>query len=134
MQPFLLAAGVLAIVVGLVHSVLGEVLIFRRMRSQGIVPTMGAPLLRESHVRILWASWHIVTILGWAIAAILLRLAFLTDYRVIETFVVNAIIIAMLSCALLVLIATKAKHPGWIGLLGVAVLTWFGYVFLQLQR
>jgi hypothetical protein len=134
MQPFLLAAGVLALVVGLVHSVLGEVLIFRRMRSQGIVPTMGAALLRESHVRILWACWHIVTILGWAIAAILLRLAFLTDYRVIEAFVVNAIIIALLSCALLVLIATKGKHPGWIGLLGVAVLTWFGYVFLQLQR
>ncbi len=134
MQPFLLAAGVLAIVVGLVHSVLGEVLIFRRMRSHGIVPTVGAPLLRESHVRILWASWHIVTILGWAMAAILLRLAFLTDYRVIEAFVVNAIIAAMLCSALLVLIATRGRHPGWIGLLGVAALTWLGYAFLQLQK
>ncbi len=134
MQPFLLAAGVLAIVVGLVHSVLGEVLIFRRMRSHGIVPTVGAPLLRESHVRILWASWHVVTILGWATAAILLRLAFLTDYRVIEAFVVNAIITAMLSSALLSLIVTKGRHLGWIGLLGVAVLAWLGYALLAFQR
>jgi hypothetical protein len=134
MQPFLLAAGVLAIIVGLMHSVLGEVLIFRRLRSTGIVPTLGAPLLHERHVRILWASWHIVTLLGWAMAAILLRLAFITDYTATQTLAVNAIITSMLCSSLLVLIASKGMHPGWIGLLGVAGLTWLGYAFLQLQR
>jgi hypothetical protein len=133
MQPLLLAAGLLAIAVGLAHSVLGEVLIFRSLRSAGIVPTVGTPLLHERHVRILWASWHIVTILGWAMAAIVLRLAFITDYTTTQTLVVNAIITSMLCSSLLVLIATKGMHLGWIGLLGVAVLTWLGYVFLQYQ-
>ncbi|KRF03386.1 hypothetical protein ASG89_23390 [Paenibacillus sp. Soil766] len=33
---------------------------------------------------------------------------------------------SMLIGALLILIGTKANHPGWVGLLGVAVLVWFG--------
>ncbi|MBL8379962.1 MAG: type II toxin-antitoxin system PemK/MazF family toxin [Burkholderiales bacterium] len=32
------------------------------MRAQGYIPTDGGQVLREPHVRILWASWHIVTV------------------------------------------------------------------------
>jgi hypothetical protein len=124
MQTLLLAAGILALVVGTVHSVLGEVLIFGRMRARGIVPTVGAPLLRERHVRILWASWHIVTVFGYAFGAVLLRLAFPAGHETFQLFVENAIIFSMLASAFLVLFATKGLHPGWLGLLGVAVLTW----------
>ena len=63
-NPLLLAAAGLALV-GLVHSVLGEVLVFRTLRTHGLVPTAGYPVLRERQVRILWASWHLVTVLGW---------------------------------------------------------------------
>ena len=57
----LIAAAALAFVVGLVHSLLGERLIFRRMRVGGAIPTNGGIVLREAHVRILWASWHVLT-------------------------------------------------------------------------
>lgn len=117
------AAGVLAILVGLVHSVLGEILIFNRMRNKGVIPTVGAPLLRERHVRILWASWHIVTVFGCAIGAILLRLAFPFSENVLQIFVENTIAISMLVSSLLVLVGTKGMHPGWLALLGVAVLS-----------
>jgi hypothetical protein len=117
-------AGILALMVGTIHSMLGEVLIFRRMRVIGIVPTNGALLIRERHVRILWASWHIVTVFGWAFAAIMLRLAFPTDNESIQTFVQNTIITSMLMSALLVLFGTKGRHPGWLGLAAVAVLIW----------
>ena len=63
MQPLLLGAGVVMALTALVHSVVGEILIFRQLRSGGIVPTEGGPPLRERHVRILWASWHLVSIL-----------------------------------------------------------------------
>jgi hypothetical protein len=123
MQNYMFAAGVLAILVGLVHSVLGEILIFNRMRNKGVIPTVGAPLLRERHVRILWASWHIVTVFGCAIGAILLRLAFPFSENVLQIFVENTIAISMLVSSLLVLVGTKGMHPGWLALLGVAVLS-----------
>ena len=81
-------------------------------------------MLRERHVRILWASWHIVTVFGWAFAAVILRLAFPTVNDSFQTFVQNTTIAAMLMSALLVLFATKGMHPGWLGLAAVGVLIW----------
>jgi hypothetical protein len=125
-NTYMFAAGVLALAVGAIHSVLGEIMIFSRMRQRGIIPTMGAPVLRERHVRILWASWHMVTAFGWASGAVLLRLAFASPDYPIRAFVEGTIIISMLFNSLLVLIASKGMHPGWAGLLGVAVLAWVG--------
>ncbi len=118
----LLAAGVLSIFVGFVHSILGEFLIFRRLRDGGIIPTMANPPLLEKHVRILWATWHIASIFGWAVGSLLLRLSF--TGQVEEQIVIHVIAVSMFSSGLLVLIATKARHPGWLGLMGVAVLCW----------
>jgi len=92
MNWYLVIAAALAFFVGLVHSVLGERLIFRRLRQGGLVPTNGGNLLDERHVRILWASWHIVTVFGW--------------------FIEQAIIIATLTGSALVFIRTRARHPG----------------------
>ena len=124
MQLFLFIAGSLAILVGLVHSILGEVLIFSRLRNDEIVPTSPAPPLQERHVRILWASWHIVSIFGWEFSANLLRMAFPATDQLFFLFVKNSIIVSMFVSALIVLVATKGRHPGWVGLLAVAVLTW----------
>lgn len=131
MQTYLLAAGVIAVLVGVIHSVLGELLIFSRMRNNKLapklvpklVPTEGAPLLRERHVRILWASWHLGSVFGWALAALLLRMAFPVSPAAFQAFAQNTIAVATLGAALLVLFATNGKHPGWIGLLAVSALT-----------
>ena len=124
MQIYLVIAGSVAILVGLVHAILGEVLIFSRLRNNEIVPTSAAPPLQQRHVRILWASWHIVSIFGWGFGAILLRMAFPATDLIFFLFVKDSIIVSMLVSALLVLIATKGRHPGWVGLLAVAVFTW----------
>jgi hypothetical protein len=126
MNSYLMAAGVLAFIVGLVHSVLGEILIFRGLRSRGIVPTDGGQLLRERHVRILWASWHVVTVLGWCVATILSWLAQDSSPSQSHVFIARAIAAAMLVSAAFVFVGTKGKHPGWAGLLGVAVLVFLG--------
>ncbi len=112
MNAYLLAAAIVAIVVGAIHSVLGEVLIFRHLRKGALVPTASAPPLRERDVRILWASWHIATVFGWAFAVLLLQLA----------TVEQAAIGAFIGSSLLVLLGTRGRHPGWIGLLAVAAL------------
>ena len=127
MNAYSIAAAALAFIVGLVHSVLGEIMIFRRLRKPGrVIPSDGGMLLPGSNVRILWASWHVLTVLGWGMAAILVRLS-LSDSRAVDDGLIEqSIAISMLASSALVLIATKARHPGWIGLLGVAVLVWLG--------
>ena len=126
MNKYLAAAGVLAFIVGLVHSILGETMIFRRLRTKGNILKSGTNVIGEGHVRIIWASWHIVTIFGWLIAAGLVWLAALPVPLQSQATLLSAIALAMIVSSLLVFIATKARHPGWAGLLGVAALTWFG--------
>ena len=126
MNPYFVAAAILAVVVGLVHSVLGEIMIFRGMRQDGLVPTNGGTVLRESNVRILWASWHLVTGLGFCIAAILIWLAMPTSQAPSSITLQHSIIAAMTLGSALVAVGTNARHPGWVGLLGVAILVWLG--------
>lgn len=122
MQSTLLLAGSILLLTGSVHSVLGEILIFRHLRPDGIVPSRGASPLRERHIRILWATWHLATVLGWAFAGILFKLASKSADDPLDAFVLASVVIAYAVGGLLVLIATKGRHPGWIALLAVAAL------------
>ena len=126
MNTYLAAAAGLALVVGVVHSALGERLVFSRMRQGQIVPTNGGTVLRQPHVRILWASWHALTALGWAMAAALLLLASEPVHTKLHIALLHVIAMGMVASAALVLYGTKARHPGWLGLLAVATLTWLG--------
>lgn len=118
--PYLIAA-ILAAVTGLVHSVLGERLIFRHLRNGTFIPAQGAPPLRERNVRIIWATWHLATLFGWAFAGMLLQMAL--GQPMSASLVASAIIFAYLGGAVLVLVGTKGRHPGWVALTAVAALT-----------
>lgn len=124
MQVLFFAAGSLGIMTGIVHSVFGEILIFRHLRNGGFVPTVGSPPLRERNIRIIWATWHLASVFGWAFAGVLMRLAFSPHDTALLSFVLMAIIFANLGGSLLVLVGTKGRHPGWIALLAAAVFTW----------
>ena len=123
MQTLLIAAGVLALITGVVHSVLGEVLIFRQLRSGGLVPAMSASPLSERNIRIIWATWHLASVFGWAFAVVLIRMGLATPDDPLSPLVLSALVFANLGGSLLVLVGTKGRHPGWIALLLVAVLT-----------
>jgi len=123
MNLTLAAAGILAIIVGIIHSVLGEKLIFKHLREDSVVPTKPAPPLRQRNIRILWATWHMASVFGWTYAAVLLYMAVKPES--VNSVFVQFIAASMFLSSALVLIATKAKHPGWIGLLIVGLLCWF---------
>ena len=124
MQPYLFAAGLVAVLVGVVHSVLGELLIFRKLRSSAVVPAQPAPPLQSRNVRIIWATWHLASVFGVGLAAILFALA--SSASEPDPFTIRTIVGVFLAAAVLVLIATRGRHPGWIGLLAVAVLAHLG--------
>lgn len=120
-------AGIFAIILGVIHSILGEYLIFHRMRENGMIPTNGGTILADRQVRIIWASWHLVSLFGWALGAMLLWIdgSLIID-RVTSNWLLTTVAITMLVGSVLVLVATKAKHPGWIILAMIAVFSWLG--------
>lgn len=122
--PLVLAAGGLALV-GVAHSVLGEFLVFRALRTQGIVPTGGRPILNERQVRILWGTWHLATVLGWALSALLWRLGTVPGDTNLGAWVADVAGLATLVSGLLVFYATDGRHPAWFALLVVAALVWW---------
>jgi len=119
-----LAAAGLALV-GAVHSVMGEILVFRTLRTRGVVPTGGSPVLREHQVRILWGTWHLVTVLGWALSALLWRLASAPVETNLAAWMADVAGAATLASGLLVFYATDGRHPAWAALLVIATLVWW---------
>lgn len=105
-------AGVLSILLGIIHSILGERMIFQSLRKEG-----GNSLI-DKYRGILWATWHLVTLFGGCLGFYLLELA---GVNIPGTFTVY-ISFTMFLGALFVFIGTKSKHPGWIILLLIAVL------------
>lgn len=116
-----MSAGFLSIVVGFVHTILGEFLVFKKLREGSLVPTTSAPPLKERNIRILWATWHLASVFGFAMGAILIQLAINVET---PAFIIHSIAFAMCLGGILVCYATKAKHPGWVALLIVAILCW----------
>ncbi len=93
-------AGYLAIALGVVHSVLGERLIFSRWRKT-------EPDIPRQHRGIIWASWHALTLFGAVIGIILIRVP-------LDAPVLMLISAAMVLAAILVAYGTRGRHPGWI--------------------
>ena len=126
MNAALLVAAAGLALVGAVHSVLGEILVFRALRTRGVVPTGdGHPVLRERQVRILWGSWHLVTVLGWALSALLWRLGTAPMDVNLGAWVADVAGAATLAGGLLVFFATDGRHPAWFALLVIAALVWW---------
>ncbi len=116
------AASILLIFTGIAHSIIGEIMIFRKLSKGHVIPTQSAPPLKERNIRILWASWHLTTVFGFVLAAILYKLGN-NDLPNMD-WLSTAIAVACLAGGLLVLIATKGRHPGWIALTLASILTW----------
>jgi hypothetical protein len=61
---------------------------------------------------------------GFGFSGILLSLA--GNDSPPDSIVINALLFAFIVGSILVLVATRGKHPGWIGLLVLAALTYLG--------
>ena len=118
-------AGILTLFLGLAHSVLGELLLFRRLVKDQLPPIAGS---KGFTLRTLRVTWHVPTILAWGFGAILLSFSLLSFADNNLEFVKKAMAVSFLISSLIVLFGTKGKHPAWIVLLAIAVLTWLGFM------
>lgn len=126
MNGWLVAAAGVVFATGLVHSVGGEWLIFRPLRRGGLVPSGGAPVLRGYQTRILWASWHLVTLLGWALAGLLLWLAQPAGRAASGGVIEYGAAVTLAAGGALVLWSNRGRHPGWAALWSAAALVLAG--------
>ena len=127
MNGWLAAAAWTLFLVGLAHSVLGELLVFRRVRGAAWLQSDTGRRLGRGHLGILWATWHGLTAIGWGVAAVFGWLARLPpDVRSPLAFIDDALACALAVTALLVFAGTRGRHPGWAGLLAAAALAWSG--------
>lgn len=126
MNTYFLVATVIAVLVGLIHSVLGELLIFKKLRRTGLIPKEPAPPLQARNIRILWATWHFASVFGFAFAVVLFQLA--NGNLTPTPTLINTLILAFVGGSVLVLVATRGKHLGWVGLLAVAALSYLGSI------
>lgn len=103
----LLAAAILAFVVGLAHSVLGEKYILMRLRREELPPLFGGPTFT---VRTLRFAWHLTTIAWWGFAAMLLAASRGT------LSAPNALTIiawTMLVTGAAILVVSRGRHLAW---------------------
>ncbi len=114
MNIYFFIAGVLCLLLGLAHSLLGEILVFKDKRKPGnIVPTIGGSGLRERHLRIIWATWHLATFFGWCLGVLLIGLSF-SFSQLLTTqlnYMVYAIASSMFAGSVMVLVGTKENIP-----------------------
>ncbi len=103
MNLLLVAAAVLTVLVAATHSLLGEKMIFG-----------GAAELPSTFRGILRATWHATSLLGLALAAVMLSHGLAGEPPPNAVRLSTAA--AMGLSALAVLVWTGGRHPGWIAL------------------
>ena len=123
MNPFLTTAAVLAFLAGIIHSTLGERLIFSSLDDAALPSVAGSSSFTK---RVLRLFWHLLTAAWWGFAIILWLLAGRSSLQgPIQTI---AIVIGstFLASAVGALVGSRGKHFSWAVLALIAVCVWLG--------
>lgn len=114
MNVILILAGVLSLALGLIHSILGERMIFQSLRRTQEHSTF------YRYRGILWATWHLVTLFGMCLGVYLLELGGVNVPGDLAIYVAWTMFVG----AVMVILGTRGKHVGWVVLLLIAILIW----------
>ncbi len=107
LSPWLLMAAILAFVLGLAHSVLGERYILRRLFRRGDLPALfGSDDFTKRTLRF---AWHLTTVVWWGAAAAMLVLGTGSARGGLLILSVTAFLSAVVA-----LVGSRGRHPAWI--------------------
>lgn len=109
-EPFLLASGTLALLLGLAHSVLGERYLLRRLFRRALPPLFGSDDFTKRTLRF---AWHALTVAWWGLGALVLLYA----WRPLDDgarLALRAVAATFLVTALATLVVSEGRHASWL--------------------
>jgi hypothetical protein len=117
----LIAAGVLAVVLSLAHSVLGERYILRRLfRREDLPKLFGGVELTKQTLRF---AWHITSVAWCGLGGVLF---FLDGEPQPSAGVAEVVATTFGISGVVAFFGSRGRHPSWIVFLLIAVLSWWG--------
>lgn len=122
-QHWIFTAGVISTITAVAHSVLGEMLIFSHLRDGSLVPHLAPAPLPARRTGILWATWHLASVYALGFSALLFALAAQSGVIPGQAVLLTVTSVTYGASAVLVFIGTSGRHPGWVTLLAVCVIT-----------
>ncbi|HYC87321.1 MAG TPA: hypothetical protein VEB86_18945 [Chryseosolibacter sp.] len=124
MDTYLLISSILITLMAVSHSVVGELAIIGPLQK---VP--GLPALRGS-IRLtkmtLRFAWHVTSVLGIGLAAILFYYSLDTGPDADRLFILKTLSLTFFAGFVVSIIGSRMKHPAWLVFLVVSILTWLG--------
>ena len=121
MNISMMIAGVLTVILGLMHSVLGEKLLLGPLFRQTEMPKLlGSSLFARRTLRM---AWHLTTILLLGIGAIIIVYSRAETSPTVDWFL-KIFSLTFGLCALISLIGSRAKHFSWVVFLAIAAALW----------
>jgi hypothetical protein len=119
----LLVAGVLAILIGAAHSILGERLVLGPLFRRGQVPKLlGSTTFARQTLRF---TWHLTTVLAWGIGVVIIIYS-LAPLDPGSVWVLRAFAITFGISCLVSLAGARGKHFSWWVFLLITILLWIG--------
>jgi hypothetical protein len=122
MNTYFMIAVLLAFIIGLAHSILGERYILIRLFKRELPRLFGSDLFTKRTLRF---AWHLTTAAWWGMAVILVALA-LREVDNTSIIVVNIIAITFLVSAVVSFLSSRGRHFSWIVFILIAVFAWLG--------
>jgi hypothetical protein len=114
----LLIGSILLIIIGFIHSYLGEKYILTRLFKRDNLPKLlGSDWFTK---RVLRFAWHLTTITWWGFASVLYLLSQPSDNVRFEILVTTTIVFA--ASGIVSLLFSRGKHLSWIIFFVVAII------------
>ena len=124
MNAYLFAAGLLAVLIGLAHSWLGERFIVARLLRRNDLPHLfGSDVFTRRTLRF---AWHLTTVAWWGFAALLWRLATASELGLVGRNIATMIGWTFLVSAFVAGVGSRGRHLSWLVFTAIAALAWFG--------
>lgn len=117
MDTLIFASAGLLMIIGLIHSVLGEKYILTRLFKKHTLPRLfGGTEFTQNTLRF---AWHLTTVAWFGLAFILILSRF-PNFDIYSVYLICAGVLAI--HALVSLVGSKGKHLSWVGFLAIAVM------------
>ena len=124
MKLSLILAAFLILLLGVVHSYLGERFILKRLFRRADLPRLfGSDEFTRNTLRF---AWHLTTVVWLGVAALLLVMARVGQGPPSARAVGTVLAVTAMASAVVTFVGSKTKHPASYVFLAVAVLTWVG--------